>query len=81
MAPTTDWNPLLRDEFDKSYWSDLMAFVAEERAHHPVYPPHQQVFAALHLTSYAEVKVVILGQLTWIKTSLFLKAFKQGCFI
>lgn len=62
MAPTTDWNPLLRDEFDKSYWSDLMAFVAEERAHHPVYPPHQQVFAALHLTSYAEVKVVILGQ-------------------
>ncbi len=58
----TDWNPLLRAEFDEPYWAELQAFVADERAHHPVYPPADEVFAALHLTPHAEVKVVILGQ-------------------
>lgn len=62
MAPQTDWNPLLRDEFAKPYWSDLQRFVGDERAHHQVFPPADQVFAALHQTPYAEVKVVILGQ-------------------
>ena len=62
MAPTTDWNPLLRGEFAEPYWGELMAFVAAERAAHEVYPPADQVFAALHLTPFAEVKVVILGQ-------------------
>ncbi len=58
----TDWNPLLRTEFDEPYWAELQAFVADERRHHPVYPPADEVFAALHLTPFAEVKVVILGQ-------------------
>jgi uracil-DNA glycosylase len=59
---TTDWNPLLRAEFAKPYWADLQAFVAEERREHSVYPPHEEVFAALRLTSYADTKVMILGQ-------------------
>jgi uracil-DNA glycosylase len=58
----TDWNPLLRDQFELPYWRDLQAFVAEERRHHPVYPPHDDVFNALHLTACADVKVLILGQ-------------------
>lgn len=62
MAVRTDWNPLLRDEFAKPYWGDLQAFVAAERAAHPVYPPADEVFTALHLTPHASVKVVILGQ-------------------
>lgn len=62
MAATTDWNPILRGEFEKPYWPDLMAFVAAERAAHEVYPPHDEVFAALHLTPFSDVKVVILGQ-------------------
>ncbi len=62
MAPRTDWNPLLRDEFTKPYWAKLQRFVADERAHYPVYPPHDLVFNALHLTPHAAVKVVILGQ-------------------
>lgn len=60
--PRTDWNPILRGEFDKPYWPILQQFVADERAQGAVYPPHDQVFAALHLTPYAEVKVLILGQ-------------------
>ncbi len=59
---TTDWNPLLRDQFDEAYWLDLQAFVDAERQHHTVYPPRDDVFAALHLTPYASVKVLILGQ-------------------
>ncbi len=59
---TTDWNPLLRDQFDEIYWSELMAFVKKERSEHVVYPPHDEVFAALHLTSFTDTRVVILGQ-------------------
>jgi uracil-DNA glycosylase len=58
----TDWNPLLRDQFDLPYWRELQDFVADDRRRHPVYPPHDDVFAALHLTPYANVKVMILGQ-------------------
>ncbi len=60
--PDTDWNPILRGEFDKPYWKELLAFVNSERAGHTVYPSHDDVFAALHRTPYADVKVLILGQ-------------------
>lgn len=62
VAPRTDWNPLLRAELVKPYWQELRAFVAHERASHQVFPPPDEVFAALHQTPYASVKVVILGQ-------------------
>ena len=62
MATVTDWNPLLRREFEEPYWAELQSFVAAERADHLVFPPDSDVFAALHLTAYADVKVVILGQ-------------------
>ena len=58
----TDWNPLLRDQFDEPYWAELQAFVANERQRHTVYPPADEVFAALHATPYAATKVMILGQ-------------------
>src|SRR6478735_531516 len=58
----TDWNPVLRGELAKPYWAQLQTFVAGERARHPVYPPNDEVFAALHLTRHADTRVVILGQ-------------------
>ena len=58
----TDWNPLLRGEFDKPYWRELQAFVRSERSRGPVYPPAEQVFSALRLTPYADTRVLILGQ-------------------
>ena len=58
----TDWNPILRSEFDKPYWGELQQFVHAERSRYPVYPPPGEVFAALHLTPFADVKVLILGQ-------------------
>jgi uracil-DNA glycosylase len=59
---TTDWNPVLRGEFAKPYWQELQAFVRAERERTRVYPPAEHVFAALHLTPYADTKVLILGQ-------------------
>ena len=58
----TDWNPILRSEFDEPYWNELQQFVHAERSRYPVYPPQDEVFAALHLTPFADVKVLILGQ-------------------
>lgn len=63
MAATkTDWNPILKAELAKPYWAEVQQFVAAERAAHEVYPPVDDVFAALHLTSYADTRVLILGQ-------------------
>ena len=58
----TDWNPVLHGEFAEPYWPELQRFVQAERSRHTVYPAHQEVFAALHLTPYSDVKVLILGQ-------------------
>jgi uracil-DNA glycosylase len=58
----TDWNPVLRGEFAKPYWQELQAFVAEERRRATVYPGHDDVFRALHLTPHADTRVLILGQ-------------------
>jgi uracil-DNA glycosylase len=59
---TTDWNPVLRAELEKPYFAELRAFVDGERRRADVYPPADEVFAALHLTPYDDVKVLILGQ-------------------
>ncbi|MCP4961462.1 MAG: uracil-DNA glycosylase [Actinomycetia bacterium] len=58
----TDWNPLLRDQLQQDYWRALQAFLDQERCQGQVFPPAGDVFAALHLTSYANTKVLILGQ-------------------
>jgi uracil-DNA glycosylase len=56
------WQPVLSDEIEKPYFTELRAFVERERAAHTVYPPHEDVFNALVLTPYKQVKVLILGQ-------------------
>ncbi len=58
----TDWHPILEDELTKPYWDELQRFVHAERQAGTVYPPPDEVFAALHRTSYADTKVLILGQ-------------------
>lgn len=45
-----------------AYWQELQAYVEAERSEHKVYPAPDDVFAALHLTAYADVRVVLLGQ-------------------
>ncbi|MEN0061976.1 MAG: uracil-DNA glycosylase [Myxococcota bacterium] len=61
MLPSS-WQPVLGAETESLYFSALMNFVEKERAEGPVYPPTDQVFAALEHTAYDDVKVLLLGQ-------------------
>lgn len=59
-----DWQQAIGDEFDKAYFQRLEAFVDGERQAHPgrIYPPEDEVFAALQLTPLDEARVLLLGQ-------------------
>ena len=59
---TTDWNPILKAELSKPYFVELQSFVTAERRKYEIFPAEHNVFAALHTTSYADTKVLILGQ-------------------
>lgn len=61
MLPES-WLPVLGGELDQPYFKELTEFVEKERANGPVYPPREQVFAALEATPFDEVKVLVLGQ-------------------
>jgi uracil-DNA glycosylase len=56
------WQPILAEETAKPYYHKLQQFVADERAHHTVFPPEQDVFTALELTPYENTNVLLLGQ-------------------
>ena len=58
----TTWRPVLIAETEKPYWKPLQQFVKAERQKYQVFPPDKEVFAALHLTPYEKVSVLILGQ-------------------
>lgn len=57
-----DWQTLLKEEQEKAYFKDLLQFVEEEYATTTIYPPRAAIYHALDLTSYADTRVVILGQ-------------------
>lgn len=61
MLPES-WQDVLGEELDKPYFKELTAFVEEERERGPVYPPAEEVFAALDATPFDQVKVLVLGQ-------------------
>jgi uracil-DNA glycosylase len=56
------WQPILAGEVTKPYYQALQAFVQQERQQHTVYPAPENVFAALQLTPYKDVNVLLLGQ-------------------
>lgn len=56
------WQAALGSELDTPWFRDLQAFVAAERAAGQVFPPEDEVFAALALTPLDRVRVVLLGQ-------------------
>src|SRR5262249_45262287 len=56
------WRDVRAPEFDKPYFKKLSDFVAEERSHHTVFPPEEDVFNALKYTPFDEMKVLLLGQ-------------------
>lgn len=58
------WQSVLADEFQKSYFQNLVTFVQSQRNQFPgsVFPSENQTFQALNLCELENIKVVILGQ-------------------
>jgi len=59
---TNDWDNLLAAELQKDYYQELRQFLIGEYRTQKIYPDMYDIFNALHFTSYADTKVVILGQ-------------------
>lgn len=57
-----DWAVALKPEYEKEYFKKLRAKITEEYKTQTIYPPVDEVFAALKLTSPSDTKIVILGQ-------------------
>ncbi|WP_068598758.1 uracil-DNA glycosylase [Vaginella massiliensis] len=56
------WKTVLRDEFEKPYFSELVNFLKAEYATQIIYPPKSKIFAAFDRTPFDQLKVVIIGQ-------------------
>jgi len=57
-----DWDVILKDEFDKDYFKDLIDKIKREYQEKTIFPKQTEIFNAFRNTSYNDVKVVILGQ-------------------
>ena len=56
------WDELLKDEFKKPYYLKLRQFLINEYRSQIIYPNMYDIFNAMKITSYEDVKVVIIGQ-------------------
>ncbi|NWL86066.1 MULTISPECIES: uracil-DNA glycosylase [unclassified Paenibacillus] len=57
-----DWASELEKEFSKPYYLNLRQFLKEEYRTRTIFPDKYDIFNALHYTSLADTRVVILGQ-------------------
>ncbi|MCU0420606.1 MAG: uracil-DNA glycosylase [Cyclobacteriaceae bacterium] len=56
------WKRRLQAEFEAPYFQQLIAFVKEEYQQQVVYPPGPEIFRAFDACTFANTRVVILGQ-------------------
>lgn len=56
------WKELLKEEFEKPYFTELTSFVKEEYKRARIFPPGKLIFNAFNHCPVSKTKVVILGQ-------------------
>jgi uracil-DNA glycosylase len=57
------WKNVLKDEFEKSYFIEIVNFLKAEKAlGRVIYPPGNCIFHAFEATPFEKVKLVLLGQ-------------------
>ncbi|HMC98889.1 MAG TPA: hypothetical protein VKH37_02015, partial [Ferruginibacter sp.] len=57
------WGAVLKDEFSKPYFQQIVTFLKTEKAAGKIiYPPGPLIFNAFAQTPFNRVKVVIIGQ-------------------
>ena len=57
-----EWHNVLKQEFEKKYFIQLINFIEEERKKKIIFPKEGDVFNAFNLTPLNKLKIVILGQ-------------------
>ncbi|ANF96435.1 uracil-DNA glycosylase [Paenibacillus bovis] len=57
-----DWAEVLESELNQPYYLELRQFLAQEYRTQTIYPDMYDIYNALHYTSLASTRVVILGQ-------------------
>ncbi|MGB5941469.1 MAG: uracil-DNA glycosylase [Leeuwenhoekiella sp.] len=56
------WKAVLKEEFEKPYFEELIQFVREEYQEHRCFPKGSQIFNAFEKCPFDQIKVVIIGQ-------------------
>lgn len=62
MLFNNDWDDILKEEINKEYFKNILVFLREEYLNKEIFPPQNEIFKAFTLTSFKDLKVVILGQ-------------------
>lgn len=62
MTIKNDWLPFYKEEVQMEYYQDLDRFLENEYENEMIYPSKNELFTAFELTSFSDVKVVIIGQ-------------------
>lgn len=57
-----DWDIILEKEYEKEYFKSIIKEIDKEYKSNICFPHKKDVFRALKMTAYKDVKVVILGQ-------------------
>ena len=57
-----NWDKVLNEEFNKEYFVKLKKIVEKEYENYKIYPSKKDIFNALKLVDYNDVRVVLLGQ-------------------
>ena len=57
-----DWDDILKDEFKSDYYLKIRSVLKSEYSKYTIFPSMYDIFNALKYTSYANTRVVILGQ-------------------
>lgn len=56
------WDDLLNEEFNKSYYKEILSILEDEKKKYRIFPEEKDIFNCLKFVDYKDVKVVILGQ-------------------
>lgn len=56
------WKKILKEEFKKDYYINLMNFLEREYEEKNIFPPKENVFEIFNKLNYEDIKIVILGQ-------------------
>lgn len=56
------WKKVLKEEFEKAYFQNLISFLQQEKENFTIYPKEELIFSAFNRTPFESVKVVLIGQ-------------------